>query len=946
MKPIWIAAGVVAALGVGAYVYVVSSMPDLGPAGANRGLAPDTIAVYVEAPDLATTWTKMRTTEAWRDFEASKAMATLRDQQVVKDFLAALDQVAAKAAYPLDAANAMKFFGRECSVGVEIDENGGAPRLLVLTKLDVDALKKDFVHGKTDLSALWDELQRRTGQCDFVVTREDYRGHVVAVAARGASKFHAALLGDTLAVATDGGLLRRAVDCRADRGEKSLGRRPEFTADFDAVSAGAAVVEWYDVAALDARRAGVDAGLASLGASPSVVGGVHGVLDGVRGARSVARATSLPDGDLYRMTCKFSKSDGLFADGARPSLASTLDGDWAAYGEARGLGDVGKAWERSALRRNIETGGLAQLIKDSATDVKAKLRDLTGGAAAPARKAAAPPKSGAAGRAAVAADPSASAPAKDKAFDPFETKLAERLLAEMFVAEAAFSLDVSADKSRGVEGVRVAFAVRLGPEARLAVLAALSGLVETHAPDLTCETCGGRKLYSSKASEHRFWWTLVGDAAMFSNDQALVRRAAQSNGAADAVRPAGVAEAVAAMKPGWRACVWWDIRRTLDAVRARAKSELDRDASDMLERQTASGIVGGPLTAALYVPDDFSSIELRTRSPLGKSEDADWQRVVANSAPRDVRSFAALPESTYVAAANPAGGVQSVWFLFKTLVATTHGDLAAMESEFRSSMGMDLEKDLLPALGQEILFASTYRGADPVAKAPARGGAPIVVPGFVFGVEAADPATVKKAVDRAVALAEDKIRENDSEARDGKFVRETKDGVEILRFEPPPARQADVGVHPAAAVHDGFLFVSSEADLIRSGIESMRGKARSLLDAPAFVRAAASLDRKCSSFLFLDGSKTLDQIAVYAPQIDDSFPKSRPPYPEFPADGDQKEWRRRLLEYEKEAAETRASSGGRTRKWIDALRLVDFVGASSRVEDRVGESVLIVKFAP
>jgi hypothetical protein len=76
--------------------------------------------------------------------------------------------------------------------------------VLVLTKLDVAALTKDLVKGETDLDALWDELQRRTGKCDFKVTREEYRGHAVAVAARGESKFHAALLGDTLAVSGDG----------------------------------------------------------------------------------------------------------------------------------------------------------------------------------------------------------------------------------------------------------------------------------------------------------------------------------------------------------------------------------------------------------------------------------------------------------------------------------------------------------------------------------------------------------------------------------------------------------------------------------------------------------------------------------------------------------------------------------------------------------------------
>jgi len=156
MKGLWVGLGVlvVAAGAAGAYVAVRAKAPDLGPAGPNRDLAPESIAVYVEASDAKATWAKMQTTEAWRDFTASKAAGALLDLAAVKDVVAAVDQVAAKAAYPVDAANAMKFLGREVSIGIELDAQGGAPRVLVLTKLDVDALTKDLVAGKTDLSAL------------------------------------------------------------------------------------------------------------------------------------------------------------------------------------------------------------------------------------------------------------------------------------------------------------------------------------------------------------------------------------------------------------------------------------------------------------------------------------------------------------------------------------------------------------------------------------------------------------------------------------------------------------------------------------------------------------------------------------------------------------------------------------------------------------------------
>jgi hypothetical protein len=118
MKAIWVGAGVlvVAAVAAGAYVAVRSKMQDLGPAGPNRDLAPESIAVYVETSDARATWSKMQATEAWRDFTESKAAAAVLELKAVKDVVAAVDQVATKAAYSVDAANAMKFLGREFSI--------------------------------------------------------------------------------------------------------------------------------------------------------------------------------------------------------------------------------------------------------------------------------------------------------------------------------------------------------------------------------------------------------------------------------------------------------------------------------------------------------------------------------------------------------------------------------------------------------------------------------------------------------------------------------------------------------------------------------------------------------------------------------------------------------------------------------------------------------------
>src|SRR5262245_23014693 len=304
MSKLWIVAALVAASAGAAvgYVLVKARVPDLAPAGPNRNLAPDSLACYAEIGDGAGLWTKMQTTAAWNDLAVSKLASAVTEAEPVKEFLAALDQVATKASYRIAATNAMKLVGREVSVGVQLDPKGGVPQVLVLTKLDTEALAKDLLKGGTDLDALWAEMQRRTGNLDFKVTASEHRGQKMAAAARGDVSYHAALLGDTLAISTDAALLRAAIDCRLDGGKESLGQRAAFQADLKALPAGASVVEWYDLDALDAGRASLDAGLARFSKEPALAGAVHAVLDGTKGGHSYARATTLPEGDLYRLT--------------------------------------------------------------------------------------------------------------------------------------------------------------------------------------------------------------------------------------------------------------------------------------------------------------------------------------------------------------------------------------------------------------------------------------------------------------------------------------------------------------------------------------------------------------------------------------------------------------------------------------------------------------------
>jgi cytochrome c5 len=943
MKALWLGLGVVAlaAAAGGGYLFLRSKAPDLGPAGPNRSLAPDTVAVYVEASDLRATWSKMRTTPSWRDFTESKAASALLELPATKDLLAAVEIVAQKAAYPVDAANAMKFLGRELSFAVELDARGGAPRLLVLTKLDVEALMKDLVAGETDLDALWEELQKRTGQCDFVVTREEYRGHGIAVAARGASRFHAALLGDTLAVSDDGALLRCAIDCRVSGGVRSIGRNPKFQADVAAAPAGFTAVEWYDVEALAAAGSSLDRGLRSLGASPEVVGAVHGVLDGVRGAGSFARATTLVEGDLYKLTWSYSKSDELFHDKAKPVLRELFHGDWMAYGEVRDAARVVKAWNDSALRRKLGEGELGKWLRDVMDDPAAKLAELAspfgggieidesehgekGDGGSPAERAA------------------------EKGLDRFSVRFAWRLISDRIEAvaggDAAFAFDVAAESVR--DGPRAAFAVRLDPEARLLAMAGQGALLGSRTAGVTCEDCGSRKVFSADRSGDRFHWALVGDVLVGSTDADLVRLAALSGDGKPLGPPPLVREAVEATKPGWCGFLYVDVERAMNAIESAAGLRADKEFFGAMQ-DYPFGSKGARVSLAAYVPDDFSSIELFARSTMPEALDEDARRLAANFEPRESRCWSALPDTTICHMTYPGGGVDLLWAGIKMGLKAAKADMKEVEASFREQMGMDLENELIPALGHEFAFACTYRASGAAAGGGARrrGGPEIVVPGFVLGIEVKDAATVRKAVDRALELAEDAISEGDPSAAGKLFVREAHDGAEIVRLELPPEAQDGFPMRPALAIHGGYLILSSEIDVLRAGIDARNGKAKSLADTPAFARATAALDKKCTAFGLVDWPRLLDQIDVYAPQIGQLLARVGAKYPDYPADGDQDEWQRRVKAYEKEMQDAQRTAGEKASKWIDSFRVVEYVGTSSKIDGRTGVSTTIVKFA-
>jgi hypothetical protein len=471
------------------------------------------------------------------------------------------------------------------------------------------------------------------------------------------------------------------------------------------------------------------------------------------------------------------------------------------------------------------------------------------------------------------------------------------------------------------ETPRFAWSIRLDVEGRLFALAAQAVAMDAEKDHVVFEQVGTRRVFAVDAGPMKMYWVLAGDALVLSNDHDVALAAARTGEGAPKAAAKGLEESLLTVKAGWKAFMRADIDRLRQSLAAAAESEpRAQEFAKMFDVQHELGQLGSEIVAAAYVPDDFASVEFVVRTTLAAPLTDEGRALRESSTDREPLCWASLPETTI----GPG--------------------LADMTAAFRDHMGMDLEKDLIPALGRELSLAVTYRAAPP-ADPRAPGQQQMLIPGIVLGVEVRDPVVVQKAIDRALELVEEQVRDDPSYKSTKAFVREARDGVEIVRMQFPPEQEAQVPVRPALALHAGYLLVSSDADVLRAAVDAKNGKGRRFSDSAVFARATKVLARKCAQFEILDWSRLADQVTEYAPQMGGLFAASDVKFPEPPEDGNQEEWTKRIEQYQKDQVAARAAGIPKAKAWIDSLRIIDFAGASSRLVGNSTEATMVVKFA-
>ena len=106
----------------------------------------------------------------------------------------------------------------------------------------------------------------------------------------------------------------------------------------------------------------------------------------------------------------------------------------------------------------------------------------------------------------------------------------------------------------------------------------------------------------------------------------------------------------------------------------------------------------------------------------------------------------------------------------------------------------------------------------------------------------------------------------------------------------------------------------------------------------------AGMPQEGVSFSVLDWEKAIDQASLYAPFIAQIVPGEEVPFPDFPSDGNQREWQRRMENYQKAMEAQREKKAKSIREVLDSFRVVDFIASWSGIEDETAVGTSIIQF--
>ncbi len=866
---------------------------------------PQSTVYYVEARDLRGLVKGVRGTDAWRDLQASGLFKTATEGDSATSFAGELTELSKRLDFTVDEDAVLNFLGDDAAIAVWTDDANAAHAVLV-TRLDVAAIAKDLVVGETDWRALHREFVRRAKEAGSEITTEEYQGYEISIEKRDDNSTFVTLMEDLLVVGNTREAVVTAIDLRVVEGAGSLNELPAFSEELARLPAGTRLRDWVHLERLRGTKItvpGEEKPVEFTGALAAFA------------APAVARAIDLPDDDLYQLGWTWSRSDDeLFSDTASPSIGDVMPEGAIVRMEAQRLGQLASAWEASSMKTHLESSWAAEKIKEAIDGAADEALDNV-----------------------IPGDDDVGGLFGEETFwQQFGWNLGRRTLSQTFGTDAALAMW----RGETPQQPGVLLALRLETDGRVgeAALRSVIDSVGAAGDEMELRTFvhGERtvRVIEKLGSPFALTWVTVGDLLLIGSTDDVVKRAldraaAHANDAERSAPSHG-------LPTDYRLLVTISVSEYLEF----GKSALGGDAETAQIFSWMHDMMPyDEIAVGIYATDDLSQVDVRVRVNIDGERGSKITAPYLNVPRGAPRSFDVLPDGAIAVQASRMRIADAVAVYDTDGMA--EGTAEVLQpiregiAEFEKSLGVDLDAEILPALGDEIAFALLYDDRTEIPEMPP-------IPGLAFLVGIRDQAVISAFLEKLAEMGDDLL----AESRGSPLIeRDERDPILAYRLVDRPG-ESGVPFQPTVTFVGDFLVIALDDSTIDTLREVQAGNRTSHTASRLQTRVrAAGFPVEGSEVAQLDWGLLLDQIALYAPQIapllvDDSLV----PAPEFPEDGDMEEWNRRMAGHQQAVAEEAAAKQADVIGMIDSLRFIDFMATVMDVTEGALESHSIIRF--
>jgi hypothetical protein len=921
---------------------------------------PDDVVAFARLSGINDRWGAMQQTQAWKDIQRSRLVQTMVQMGAFDEMTGTFAERAERLGLEPTLETYMQFIGHDLGVGLRLDRETGEPSFIMTYRIDTPALMQTLaVENPGALAGLLTE--RYFGE-DGPQAGEYGGFQIYSLGDRG---FYT-LLRDIFVTSNSRATIERTIDHANAAGAGSLGQSEAYTAEMAKLPGSTLLSAYVDVERVRSKE------LLQSMLGPDFTGAGLDALDrSMKRFPAVAFGIDAPSSDLYAASLTSSRTAAdVLTDSSSPPLHAVVPTDGAIYAELGDMRTMARQFmgselyarmQRAPFMKDLERFMNRPELIEETFDVKLDLPPMPEGMEVDTqfertvitralKGALALISPGAMALNVGAPDPTGAKP-------PIPSWLKEHL-APTGIAMAEHGGDENVPP--------IAMAMKLPPIAQVAeaLLVAVMAEISTADPqgaEAFTREAGGRNVvvmmdrsYSWDEETDELTVSMkpvagfvrMGDTMILSTDYVHIEKLA-----AEDLSEVTTADPFADVPAGYFTLMKFDYEKF--AAMMTATGANPREVEQM---QALMGSFGGSTaTQASYVRDGFLTWEQLSWATYQDDPGALMRGMLEQPA-EPFGAWKLLPADTTLQLSwrMEAEGVMEM--VRSIMPEREQADMTEALAEIKEMIGVDVEAELLPALGSDMTLsiAPQALGEDAMEGA-------IPVPAFTMTWSLDNPEIVAGAignlVDRAIApkLPPDASAEDRAQVPHHMMVEEG--GVTIHMVEPPAAsgaiEQTGGTLMPGYAIIDGTLVVSSSGDALRGAAAQSQTIGDSYATSAGRQRAAAAVGGDASmTFYHVDLAGLMKMVDGYAPIIAQAIPAPEPmglerpewPGPEGDMDAFQKEfeaYQRKLQEHRQQQAEKTAARVHEVCETVAGW--VDFVAGSAQAEGNTLKGRVVLK---